>query len=192
MGGGACRFVGSYIYFLSAKHVLQTIADAPSELTFFDGTRITVQTEAVFPKDSRSDLSMFRIRTQYVPVDTLLALREISFEKEYYEELSVGEKVFLYAAWWYQEEDLIGETVFQGFDAEDASRGFYDNEKYLVFERCSKEGQSGCPVFDDRGRCLALSSSYYYSMLEDQIVYEVDCYCRLDQAEELLDFFKKQ
>ena len=189
--GSGCiyRITPEYVYCLSAKHVLTSIGEAEAELTFFDGTRVTNKPEMIFSEDERSDLAMFRFPTGELPIDTLLGLREINFKMEYYEDLTEGERAFLYAAYWYQEETLITDTEFLSLDAREASRGNYDNDNYLVFKRCSREGQSGGPVFDTRGRCLAVSSSYYYTLYEDRVVYEVDCYCRLDQAEQLYGEF---
>ncbi|MCR5789020.1 MAG: serine protease [Lachnospiraceae bacterium] len=193
--GSACiyRVTPSRICCLSAAHVLKVLSGHQTELTFFDGGVCEALIEPVFTDDPESDLGMFFVPTASVPIETLMTLKEICFDPSYLEDLSPNEPAFIYSADWYHKrpytgdpsEDLIGETAFLGFDTYAMTDGCYDNGRFLVFARASKEGQSGSPVFDDRGRCIALASSYYYRQQGESVVYEVDCHCRLEAAEEL-------
>ncbi len=189
--GSGCvyKITPDFIYCLSAKHVLDILGGSSVTLTFFDGTAITGKPEYIDSPDERSDLCIFRIRTADIPLKLLYSLKEISFEPSFYEELIPGSSAFLYAAFWYGRETLITETEFTGFDAGALTEGVYDGDNYLVFRRASRNGQSGCPVFDDRGRCLAVSSGYYYKKDGEELIFTADCYCRLDRAAELYTSF---
>ncbi len=191
--GSACVFniAPDYIYFLSAKHVLKEFGSESIEITFYDGTVVNAVLETVYPEDEKSDLAMFRIRTEAVPIELLLSLKKIEFSDDFYNDLKVRDECFLYAANWYQKEDLINRTEFIGFDAGTLTDGYY-GEGYLVFSRSSRNGQSGCPVFDLRGRCLAISSGYYFKKDWDEIIYSVDCHSRLSEEKinEMLDGFQ--
>ena len=185
--GSACvyKITPDFLYFLTARHVLETIGKNPVELTFYNGAVITIIPEYMVADDERSDLAMFRVATAEIPIETLVTLKEINFSTDYYHDLTEGREAFLYAAHWFQKEDLISDTEFLSLNAELYTDGYYDSDNFIVFARCSENGQSGCPVFDYTGRCLALSSGYYYRKTGEEITYTVDCYARLDQAEEL-------
>ncbi|MCR4655413.1 MAG: hypothetical protein K5770_04190 [Lachnospiraceae bacterium] len=190
--GSACIYSiePDFIYFLSAKHVLTEFGSESIDITFYDGTVVSAFLESAFLKDENSDLAMFRIKTETVPMELLLSLRETYLTDDDYTGLNEGDECFLYAANWYKKEDLITGTEFLGFDAKALTDGYYGSD-YLVFSRSSREGQSGCPVFDLRGRCLAISSGYYYKKNWDEIIYSVDCHSRFseERINEMLDAF---
>ncbi len=179
--GSACVYevAPDYVSFLSARHVLDVFGKNPIELTFYDGTTISSSPEVFAPADGEGDLALFRIRTEEIPIGTLLSLKEINFREEYYGELKEGDGAFLYAAHFYQKEDLISDTEFLGFEAGKLTDGYYDSEHYLAFKRTSENGQSGCPVFDLRGRCIAVASGYYFRKKGEEVIFEADCYLRL-------------
>ena len=187
--GSGCvyKITPDFVYFLSAGHVLNTLKGSSCRLTFYDGSRTDVVCDPVFPDDTRSDLSMFRVRTEDIPLEVLMTLKEINFDPEYYGLLKEGEDAFLYSAYWYGKETLVTDTEFEGFDPSYLTDGYYDDDNYLAFRRVSREGQSGCPVFDLNGRCLCLSSGYYYRKLDEEVIYTIDCYSRLEGAEELYE-----
>ena len=185
--GSGCvyKITPDFIYFLSAGHVLDALKGASCRLTFYEGSHADVICDPVFPEDTRSDLSMFRLKTEAIPLEGLMTLKEISFDPQYYDLLEEGCAAFLYSAYWYGKESLVTDTEFEGFDPSYLTDGYYDDDNYLAFRRVSREGQSGCPVFDLCGRCLCLSSGYYFRKRDEEVIYTIDCYSRLEKAAEL-------
>ncbi len=181
-----------YVYFLSAKHVLQTLKGSPCKLTFYEGSSTEIIMDPVFCEDQRSDLAMFRVKTGQIPIEVLMTLKEISFEPYYYDRLEPKSAAFLYSAYWYGKETLVTDTVFEGFNPSYLTDGYYDDENYLAFKRASENGQSGCPVFDLNGRCVSISSGYYYRKQDEEIIFTIDCYSRLDKAKELYSGFDRK
>ena len=192
--GSGCvyKITPDFIYFLSAGHVMDILKGASCRLTFYEGSFVDIVCDPVFSEDERSDLSMFRVRTEAVPLEVLMTLKEISFLPEYYDLLEGGSSAFLYSAYWYGKETLVTDTVFEGFDPSYLTDGYYDDDNYLAFQRASREGQSGCPVFDLGGRCLGISSGYYYRKRDEEVIYTIDCHNRLDGAEKLFAQAKEE
>ncbi|MCR5735316.1 MAG: serine protease [Lachnospiraceae bacterium] len=174
------------VYFLSAKHVLNMLNGENVRITFYDGTVTETLMDAYVSEKEDSDLGLFRVDTKDIPIELLVTLKEINYYPEYYSTLKKGNPAFILSNYWYARSDLMTETTFMGLDVQKLSEGSYPAGSYLAFDRCSVEGQSGSPVFDAQGRCLAIASGYYYYEIDGNITFTIDCHSRLDESSELL------
>ncbi|MCR4923589.1 MAG: hypothetical protein K5931_06220 [Lachnospiraceae bacterium] len=185
--GEACiyRITPEYIYFLSAKHVLEVLNGCKVKMTFYDGSSIDCIIDMVADREEGSDLAMFRIDLMTLPAKLLVELKEINYHVSHYDALNVGDELFILSNYWYKKSSILSPTIFLGFNAYEMSEGNYSDMYYLAFDRCSVEGQSGSPVFDQRGRCIAVTSGYFFKEYSGTVIYAIDCHNRLNGADDL-------
>ncbi|MCR4740951.1 MAG: hypothetical protein K5886_11930 [Lachnospiraceae bacterium] len=179
------RITPEKVYFLSAKHVLSNLQDADVSITFYDGTTLNTDIDIYVSDNEDSDLGMFTVDSCAIPLDILLNLKEVNYLPSHYSTLRKGNPAVILSNYWYGKSDLLSETSFVGTEVNRLSDGNFPDRYYLAFERCSVEGQSGSPVFDEQGRCLAIVSGFYFYEIDGNITFTIDCYSRLDEAEEL-------
>ncbi len=176
------KITPEYVYFLSAAHVLEILDGFNCNITFFDGSGCNTGMDAVFSDDGESDLSMFKVSTKDIPIEVLVNLKEINASPWAADELGEGDRAFILSNYWYGRSDMVSDTRFAGFGIDSMTEGIYSDDHFLAFERCSVDGQSGSPLFDEKGRCLAIASSYYFYERDGVITFTIDCHSRLDEA----------
>ena len=86
--GSGCvyRVTPEYIYMLSVNHVLKSVNN-DCDIMFFDGTVVRQNLDYISSRQ-KNELSIFRIPSADVPVDTLLKLKQIYVDPDIYSKLA--------------------------------------------------------------------------------------------------------
>lgn len=179
------KIENDYIYVLSVEHVLDGMNEN-IELTFFDDVSIHTNLEYAH-LGSHSELTLFRIKTNEIPKDTLFALKEAYIDTEYYNSIEVGTPLleFIENYGFYPDFRRVLKTVSLINVNEPNHPDMNFSYPALATTRNAFSGMSGGPLIDYQGRVLGAAS--YISRLNGK-----DYFMKLDTLDELIEKFNEK
>ncbi|MCR5033187.1 MAG: zinc-ribbon domain-containing protein [Lachnospiraceae bacterium] len=184
--GAIYRIDPDYIYVATVKHVVRPQNGHKVTLTFYDGTKKMIRMQGIYSQEKpKLDFAMFRFPTAEVPPQLLLTLKQLYYDPAVYDELTEGTQLVIHANMWGGHTDKIFDTEYIGDDVWGETHEYVadPNNDMIVTSHCAIGGQSGGPIFDLKGRCVALVRSSYYEGNN----YRRDLQVKLLQAEELFE-----
>lgn len=155
------KITPQHIYFLTVEHVIKKRTE-DTNITFFDNTKI-VESSDYIRLSENSELSMFRIKIQDVPPDTLMHLKQIYIDSSIYDELKEGNKLIAYAAWWAEKQDVIKTGDIKNVMATWDALGYYFEDSCIETQLMTKSGMSGTAIVDYKGNLVGVAFAVRYS-----------------------------
>ncbi len=187
--GGIYKVTSDYVYCLTVRHVVKGMQKHTIRLTFYDGTRVDIPMHAIYSNENKNlDFAMFRIPVDAIPPQLLITFKEMYYDEAVYDELKPGDGLIIHANKWGGKTDKIFDTEYIGDDLY-ASTHSYDEDPYedfIVTRHDAQGGQSGGPIFDLKGRAVALVDFTYWEKTGGKTYY-VDGQVKLKRASELFE-----
>ena len=175
------------IKILSVKHVTNgklrngvPDLDGLTDIMFFDNTSIYLPVNLEYEESnvSRNESTLFTCNTVDIPFTTLMALKQVWYSEDIYDEFNGGENVISICKW------LDGENGFRirygtlyGRDKWEYMANSARDEglsmDVIATSRLAVKGVSGSALMDLHGRLLGLASWVSY-------VQDIDAWCKVD------------
>ena len=129
---------------------------------FFDGEVLKGAFQYV-TSDEKNEMVMFAVRTADIPLDTLLAIRQVYVDPDIYSKINVGDNVVAYAKHWNgTEKDLIRPMEVKALTSSIQTFNFINS--LLETTQNVTNGMSGTAVVDYKGNLVGLASAAGPSM----------------------------
>jgi len=177
-----------YIYIGTVEHVISKMISTV-EFMFCDDEEsiISIEVYGFERVDEYSETSLIKIPISSLPARVLLDLKQVYVDEAVYEEMTVGQEIVAYSGHWKNSTPTIRKVYVKRMDEQ-----FLDDSVHcIVTSHNTKGGMSGCPLFDLRGRMVALCEGYWGRFNYDIYAYEYEGYQqRIDGINDLYERMK--
>ena len=148
-----------YVYIVSVYHVTSYFDGTPTQITFYDGSRITETFKSV-RLNAGNEASLFRIPVSDIPYHTFVRLKEVAYDENIYDNVRVGTELIEYCKNWRAglKPEIIKYVRVISFTLSEIQQKYVDDDEYFAVTRASENGMSGTAIFDERGVLAGICS----------------------------------
>lgn len=165
----------NHVYFITNKHCAAIFRDFDAiKLYDYQDNIISIPNSKINTyKSANKDLLCFAIPIEYFNIDMLIHYKKVTIDKLEYENLQVGDSIFVntqaYGRIDGQIKDIVKATTIRSLD-EAETRGIRNAYPYMTENKGTvQSGQSGSPVFNFDGHLVAIVTQSNVSTGEPNI-----------------------
>lgn len=150
-----------YTYIFSVKHVVRNFGKS-CDIMFWDDVEINAP--FIWTTGSKNnELIIARIKTEDIPTDTLLKLKEPYVDEKVYDDLSSGQEAIQHSEnWGFDFADRKQQTKYVKIkNVKDSVTESYYPDACISTTRGARAGMSGGPMIDCYGRVIGSASCIY-------------------------------
>lgn len=162
-----------FVYIGTVDHVISEMITT-IELMFCDDedTILNVSVTGCERVDSSSETAMFKIPVSEIPASVLLDVKQVYVDENIYDEIEIGQEIVAYSGHWSNTTPTIRDLYVKRMD----EQFLEDSVHCIVTTHNTKGGMSGCPIFDLRGKLVAICEGYWGRYNYDTYSYEYEGY----------------
>ncbi len=159
-----------YVYICTCVHVIQEL-DSNIEIMFCDKDSTCIYTDRpdYYVLSPENEIAMFCVKTDDIPAEALVELREIYCDEDVYDDLERGQEIVAYSGHWLNKNPEISKMKIEYLNA----KFLDDAQNCLKTTHNVKAGMSGTAVFDEKGRLVGVVEGYlsYWDFVQGKYVY---------------------
>lgn len=188
-----------YVYIGTAGHCIDKSSNVKrAKVTFFDRSSIKVSLEEYILggnfRDTVGDYAMYRFPTSALPYETLLKLKEVTFDEAAIEKVKPGDIIYsgnIYAKNSSEDYDRQCKVLDKSSDIVKYYAGYFgyiNSSSYFATDPPLTSGQSGSAIFDAYGNVVAICSGE----MKDSKYAKMGIFTLASKIDDLYDQFQAQ